>query len=265
MASRAREIRARAPVAGGRRAAAELVRRGRKLLRLLADRRFRPGLRHGVAATIEHAGALAGRSFASVVDVGANRGQFALLAVGLWPQARVFAFEPLPEPYAVLARIAAGGRRIQAFRAAIGPRAARAQMHVMQPDDCSSLLAPTARQHAIFPQTQVAGQTTVEIAPLDAFVGPGDLGAPALLKLDVQGFELAALEGCAALLDCFAAVYVECSFLPLYAGQALADEVIEHLRARDFRLAGIYNLAHDHEGRAAQAHFWFERCGATIG
>jgi FkbM family methyltransferase len=259
MASRAREVRARAPVAGGRRAAAELVRRGRKLLRLLADRRFRPGLRHGVAATIEHAGALAGRSFASVVDVGANRGQFALFAAGLWPQARIFAFEPLPEPYAVLARIAAGGRRIQAFRAAIRPRVARAQMHVMQPDDCSSLLAPTACQHAAFPETRSAGTSAVEIAPLDAFVGPGDLGAPALLKLDVQGFELAALAGCASLLDRFAAVYVECSFVPLYAGQPLADEVVEHLRAVGFRLAGIYNLAHDRAGRAVQADFWFER------
>ena len=138
-------------------------------------------------------------------------------------------------------------------------------MHVMQPDDCSSLLAPTARQHAVFPETRPAGTTPIEIAPLDAFVGPGDLGAPALLKLDVQGFELAALEGCASLLDCFAAVYAECSFVPMYAGQALADEVLEHLRARGFRLAGIYNLAHDHEGRAVQADFWFERHRATIG
>jgi FkbM family methyltransferase len=251
------------PASSGRRAAAELVRRGRKLLRLLADRRFRPGLRHGVAATIEHAGALAGRNFASVVDIGAHRGQFALFAAGLWPQARIFAFEPLPEPHAVLVRVAAGARLIQAFRAAIGPRVARAEMHLMQPDDCCSLLAPTARQHATFPETRLAGTTAVEIAPLDAFVGPGDLGAPALLKLDVQGFELAALAGCASLLDRFAAVYVECSFVPLYAGQPLADEVIEHLRAEGFRLAGIYNFAHDRAGRAVQADFWFERGGAA--
>ena len=90
-------------------------------------------------------------------------------------------------------------------------------------------------------------------------MGPGDLGAPALLKLDVQGFELAALKGCASLLDRFAAIYVECSFVPLYAGQPLADEVLEHLRTQGFRLAGIYNVAHDHEGRAVQADFWCAR------
>jgi FkbM family methyltransferase len=259
MASRAREVQPRGePAAGGRPSATELIRRGRKLLRLLGDPRFRAGLRHGVAAAIEHAGALAGREFASVVDVGANRGQFTLFAAGLWPEAQIFAFEPLPEPHAALARIAAG-RRIQPFRAAIGPRVASLPMHVMQPDDCSSLLAPTARQRAAFPGTRSAGTTPVEIAPLDAFVGPGDLRAPALLKLDVQGFELAALEGCASLLDRFAAIYLECSFVPLYAGQPLADEVLEHLRAWGFRLAGIYNLAQDHEGRALQADFWCER------
>jgi FkbM family methyltransferase len=240
-------------------AVADLGRRAHKLLRLLADRRFRAGLRHGVGATIEHAGALAGRDFASVVDVGANRGQFTLFVAGLYPQARIFAFEPLPGPYAVLARIASGRERIQTFRAAIGPRVATASIHVMHPEDSSSLLAPTERQSAVFPQTRLAGTLPVEMAPLHAFVGPGDLCAPALLKLDVQGFELAALEGCASLLDRFAAVYVECSFVPLYADQPLADEVLAHLRAHGLRLAGIYNLVDDRGGRAVQADCLCER------
>jgi FkbM family methyltransferase len=241
------------------RGAAELARRARKLLQLATDRRFRAGLRYGVAATIEHVGALAGRDFASVVDVGANRGQFTLFAAGLYPQARILAFEPLPAPYAVLARIAARHDRIQAFRTAIGPRTARARMHVMHPEDCSSLLAPSGRQTEIFPQTRIAGTLAVDMAPLHAFVGPGDLCAPALLKLDVQGFELAALEGCASLLDRFAALYVECSFVPLYADQPLADEVLAHLRQQGFRLAGVYHLAHDRAGRAVQADFLCER------
>ena len=239
--------------------AADLLGRAPKLLRLLADRRFRPGLRHGVAATLEHTGALAGRHFASVVDVGANRGQFTLFAAGLYPQARIFAFEPLPRPYGVLARVAAGHDRTQTFRAAIGPCAATLPMHVMHPDHSSSLLAPTGRQTDLFPQTRPAGTVPVDTAPLHAFVGPGDLCPPALLKLDVQGFELAALEGCASLLDRFTAVYLEGSFVPLYADQPLADEVLVHLRQQGFRLVGVYNLVHDRDGRAVQADFLCER------
>ncbi|MGH9448085.1 MAG: FkbM family methyltransferase [Terriglobia bacterium] len=47
-----------------------------------------------------------------------------------------------------------------------------------------------------------------------------------LFKLNVQGHELEALKACEDLLDRFAYVYVECSFMELYKGQALADEVI---------------------------------------
>jgi FkbM family methyltransferase len=235
--------------------AAEVVRRATKLVRLLADARFRAGLRCGVAAGIEHRGALAGRRFATVVDIGANRGQFSLLCAGLYPAARIFAFEPLPRPYAVLARVTAGDPRIAIHQAAIGPCAGATRMHVMRPDDSSSLLAPTERQKAVFPAVGENGTTMVEVAPLDAFVDRSDLAPPALLKLDVQGFELEALKGCAALLDRFLAVYLECSFEPLYAGQALADEVLAHLFDHGFGLAGVYNAVGDGRGRAVQADF----------
>ncbi|EQD68205.1 methyltransferase, FkbM family [mine drainage metagenome] len=62
-----------------------------------------------------------------------------------------------------------------------------------------------------------------------------------------------------ALLDAFAWVYCECSFVELYAGQALADEVIAWLRERGFGLMGAYNMAFDHACRAVQADFLFGR------
>ena len=76
---------------------------------------------------------------------------------------------------------------------------------------------------------------------------------------DVQGFELQALAGCEDVLERFAWVYVECSFMELYAGQAFADAVIAWLRERGLRLAGVYNMAYDGEGHAVQADFLFGR------
>ena len=75
----------------------------------------------------------------------------------------------------------------------------------------------------------------------------------------MQGYELEALRGCGSLLAHFTWVYCECSFLPLYEGQALADEVIAWLRERGLRLVGVYNLAYDRGGQAVQADFLFQR------
>jgi hypothetical protein len=94
---------------------------------------------------------------------------------------------------------------------------------------------------------------------LDDAIKPEQITAPALLRLDVRCYELQALRGCEALLDAFAWVYCECSFVELYAGQMLADEVIAWLRARGFGLLGAYNMAFDHAGRAVQADFLFGR------
>jgi hypothetical protein len=92
-------------------------------------------------------------------------------------------------------------------------------------------------------------------------VSAEELEAPALLKLDVQGYELQALRGCEALLEHFAYIYAECSFIELYTGQALADEVAGWLAERGFRQTGVGNLASDREGRSVQADFLF-RAGA---
>ena len=90
-----------------------------------------------------------------------------------------------------------------------------------------------------------AGTASIRVTRLSDALPAGEIAAPALLKLDVQGFELPALEGCEGVLDRFDWVYVECSFMELYAGQAFADAVIAWLRERGLRLAGVYNMSYD--------------------
>lgn len=230
-----------------------------KALRVLAaaDRRWLGALRMGVAPSLEHLRVLRLMKPETVVDLGANRGQFALAARHCYPAAAVYSFEPLPEPAGVFQRVFAGDRRTQLFQTAIGPSSGAATIHVSERDDSSSLLPITDTQTRIFPGTAEARMETIRVGALDEFLKPEQIRPPALLKLDVQGFELSALRGCEALLGRFAQVYVECSFVELYAGQALADEVIAWLRERGFMLRGVYNMAYAADGSAVQADFLF--------
>lgn len=247
--------------------ALRVSRRARKVAHALGSARGRRGLALGSASALEHRGALrevaeaagGAERVATVVDVGANRGQFALAAHEAFPNAALHAVEPLPEAADRFARLFADAPRVTLHRCALGAEAAELTMHVAARSDSSSLLAP-ARQEEVYPGAgAVVARRRVPVRPLAAL--GIDLRPPALLKLDVQGYELAALEGCGALLERFGHVYAELSFLELYAGQPLAHEAVAWLAARGFRLRAVHmgDGAWDREGRAVQGDFLFER------
>lgn len=238
-----------------------LLRKLGKALRLVVVPLWRDALlHHRVAAAVEHIDVLRNMgSVSSVVDIGANRGQFALVARHCFPEAVVTSFEPLPGPAAALAAVFSEGRPVAVIEAAIGPKLGQATIHISKRDDSSSLLPITVKQHALFPGTEQAFESKVRVGRLSDFLGAEALVPPALLKIDVQGYELQVLQGCEDVLDRFLWIYVECSFVELYAGQALADEVTNWLHVRGFRLQGVHQVQYDDAGHTIQADFLFLR------
>lgn len=222
-------------------------------------RHLRALVQQSVAAGVEHEPILRQADFRMIVDIGANRGQFALAARQWAPRARVISFEPLPGPALVFSSVFAGDDRVVLHESAIGPLPERREMHISARDDSSSLLPISRLQSQIFPGTAEISTIEVSVAPLEAFMRPDDVRAPAMLKLDVQGFEYEALSGCASLLSLFDFIYCECSFMELYSGQKPAGEVIEWLSDRSFALRGVFNPAYDRRGDAIQADFLFVR------
>jgi FkbM family methyltransferase len=163
-------------------------------------------LRHRVLAGIEHRPVLSA-DLATVVDIGANRGQFAL-AVRHWaPRARIISFEPLPEPAALFRCVFANDSRVTLHQSAVGASRATLTMHISGRDDSSSLLPISATQSSLFPGTAEVASLEMPVAPLSDFVQASDLQAPAMLKLDVQGYEYEALLGCESLLPRFQWIY----------------------------------------------------------
>jgi FkbM family methyltransferase len=243
----------------------ELRRKAVKAAALLRTPRFRRGLRRGAAAAIEHAPLLAGlidSGLRTVVDVGANKGQFALLALELFPAAAVHAFEPLTAPGA---RMAAWGRdepRLRLYPLALAETAGPRTMHISARMDNSSLRVISERQTAQFPGTHRVGVTTVETARLDEILAAADLPPPALLKIDVQGGELEVLYGAAGVLRLFDWVYVECSFVEFYEGQGSVDDIVACLADAGFSPLVYWNLCRDSRGRPVQADVLFARTGA---
>lgn len=234
------------------------LRKLRKIIVLLGRGSWRRAGRMGVAAAVEHRDVPFGEDFATVVDVGAHHGQFALLARELFPRSCILCVEPLPESRDRLRAALGGDSRITVLGAAAAAKAGRRTMHVSRKTDSSSLL-PILKSHVdAFPGTEESQTLEVDAKTLDSMVSDR-IRRPCLLKVDTQGGELEVLAGGEAALAQVDAAFVECSFIEFYHGQALANEVIDALLRHGLRLDGVYSLVRDAAGRCLQADLLFRR------
>jgi len=212
----------------------------------------------GTVPSLEHEGVPFGDEFSTVIDVGASRGQFASFATHRFPGAKVFCFEPLDEPAAALER--ALGQRAEVRRVALGSEPGTATIHISARDDSSSLLPIGERQVAEFPGTAAIAAREIAVSTLDREF-PDRLQRPCLLKIDVQGLEADVLRGGPSMLEQVDEALIECSFVELYEGQALAPEVVDIMKSAGFAL-----VSEDEDGGSlietgVQADLLFRRAG----
>jgi FkbM family methyltransferase len=179
----------------------------------------------------------------TVLDIGANSGQFARAALLILPQARFYCFEPLPEPFAKLEQWAAQQTpgSVTAFNLALGERSGTAPMFEhTDHSTSSSLLASTVLSEKLFPQTRCRVLTNVPVARLDDFVIEAalTLAPEMLIKMDVQGYEGRVIEGGRATLSHAKACVLEVSFDPLYENQSTFKDIWGMLDTLGYRFAG---------------------------
>ena len=225
----------------------------------MPEKIYRNAILHGVAAAIEHEEVLTKNYYKTVIDIGANKGQFSLAVRKNFPEANIFAFDPLTNAAKTFKKVFVNDENIHFFNFAIGPSSGEELIHISKKDDSSSLLSIGELQTKLFPGTEEVKTLPIKISPLKDLIEKENIIKPALLKLDVQGFEYDALLGCESLLDMFDHIYCECSYVELYVGQKLANDVEDLLKGFGFYLDNSYNISYDNEGNKIQSDLFFKR------
>jgi FkbM family methyltransferase len=236
------------------------IKRIQKLIATLESLRFIKALLfYRVLAGSEHHYVL-NLKFETIVDIGANRGQFALAARQYCPDAMVIAFEPLIEPAALFRKVFHGDEAVSLHNVAISEEEGNLKMHVSKRDDSSSLLSIGQAQKDLYPGTEEVSTLDINAGPLRKYLAASEIKGKALLKIDVQGYEYQVLIGCHNLINKFSYVYCEASFLELYQNQKLAKDVIRWMETQGFFLVGAYNFSYSKKtGQAVQADLLFKR------
>lgn len=181
------------------------------------------------------------RPFASIVDIGANTGQFARHARVAFPEARIISFEPVESCYTELVHTFSGDSNFRAYNCAIGKSNRKTTFYTNEYAPSSSMLEIAEEHIKYFPNTENTTATVIEEKLFEEVVDIASLEKPCLVKIDVQGYELEIISNNDKLLSAADVVIVETSFKQLYQGQPLFDNVYQSMLNLGFVYGGSYD------------------------
>jgi FkbM family methyltransferase len=174
----------------------------------------------------------------TLVDVGANTGQFARHFRGLRPDCLIYSFEPLRECFEEL-EATMRGPGFKAFNVALGESEGETTILRSGFSPSSSLLAMEAAHRDLYPFSAAITPETVALRRLDSYLDDIAIRDGLLVKIDVQGAEAQVLKGGRQLISRAAAVVAEVGYLPLYREQATIQQIAELLDGCGLAFMGI--------------------------
>jgi FkbM family methyltransferase len=202
----------------------------------------------------------------TVLDVGANTGQFASYIHTLLPNARIYSFEPLADCYGELVRRMGNVPGFRAFNLALGDTNGTAMMQRNEFSPSSSLLSMETLHKNAFPHTERTQTEEVQIRRLDELKGDIEIVDNVLIKMDVQGSEDKVIKGGRELMPRASVLIIETTFYPLYQGQALFDDIYDMLRQDGFVFMGCEGAIRDpRDGVILQCDSIFLRAAEIVG
>lgn len=182
---------------------------------------------------------LQNRGIESVIDIGANIGQFAERIHTILPQAKIYSFEPIKACHQQLLTNTAQ-LNIKTFNCALGDNSEELEINVSKHAPSSSMLEMADLHKDVFAGTDYIQKEKITVKRLDdVFPELGKLGK-FMVKIDVQGFEDRVIKGGSQTLKKADLILIETTFQELYHGQLLFNGIYDLLSDLGFEFKGNY-------------------------
>jgi FkbM family methyltransferase len=176
----------------------------------------------------------------NIYDIGSNVGTWTLLAKAIFPNARVDAFEPLPDHNSQFTNSCKNLSDIHLHEFCLGNEDTAGVINISSYSDSSSLLVATPLEFEHF-NIKKEKELPVEIKRLAGLIKDKTIPVPDIIKLDIQGFELEALKGLDTYLNKVTYIICEVSFKEYYYGQPGFLEIANYLAGFNIHLFAFGN------------------------
>lgn len=175
-----------------------------------------------------------------VIDAGANIGQFSRAIHQQYPAAVIYSIEPDPEIFQVLQRNLSDipDNLLKPLQTGLAETVQERTFYKYKNNQTSSFTPLVSKEN----HNPVVGTTQLKAETLDQLFS-SEIRRPLLLKLDLQGYELNALQGGSRLLKKVDYVICEIGFEQNYKNQPSFDQINRFLVEKDFELFTVLNIA----------------------
>ena len=187
----------------------------------------------------------------TIIDVGANEGQFGLWARSFFPAAQIYSFEPVRSTFETLKIVTSRDANWHVFQMALSDtRRDQEIFHHIRHPSSSSLHLSTPKILELFPETEKKVLERIKCSTLDYWMDTEGLSLcdDILLKLDVQGHETHVLRGAEGMLKMVKVIIVEIITRKLYHNQAKFEEIVEVLSQNNLHFHGVIEHGFDKSG-----------------
>jgi FkbM family methyltransferase len=197
----------------------------------------------------------------TILDVGANVGQFTVASAKIFPTVIIHCFEPSPESGIELKKNISKLKNITVYPIALGDKIGEEIFFINTYSPSSSMLPLTQEHKTIFPAACEKETIMVKVSTLDEIFRGFRFKPPVLLKLDVQGYEARILAGAINTLKKIQYIIVETSFRPMYRGELLFRDILKILEDQNFQFIRPVDVAiAQNSGEIIQMDALFMRC-----
>jgi FkbM family methyltransferase len=194
----------------------------------------------------------------TILDIGANIGQSTTTFARVFPDANIYAFEPIPDCYQKLEAKFANNKNVFTVNVAVGENPGELELELNNYSPSSSFLKMHNRHAKAFPNTAVSTTIKLQVNKLDVVANNFNLQEPILAKIDVQGFEDKVIAGGKETLGKCSIIILETSFDYLYESQPLFHDIYTLMIDMGFKYAGsVGNLLDPKTKRCLQSDSLF--------
>lgn len=174
----------------------------------------------------------------TVIDIGASVGEFTAIYAELFPDAQIYAFEPLPDCFEELKLIANNYERIEPYNIALGNKEGRLKFHRSSWVPASSFREMTDLHKKNYPHSAGSETVEVDVKTLDKVFENVHLDENILIKMDVQGFEDEVIKGGIETIKKAKVLVIECSLQTTYIGEPMFHGVYSLMHPLGFEYRG---------------------------